>query len=166
MTRVYVSVGSNIDKENNIRAALTELRGRYGDLTVSSVYESEPVGLKGDHFYNLVVAFDTDQLPAAVASTLRAIESRRQRIRREERFVSRTLDLDLLLYGDAVVREAGLTIPRDEVTSCAYVLRPLAEVAGDERHPVTRRRFADLWECFDKSSQAIWPVPMATQGGQ
>lgn len=161
MTRVTVSIGSNIDREDNIRAALRELRRRYGALTVSSVYESEPVGMAGDNFYNLVAAFDTVEPAAAVARSLRDVEALRRRVRGDRRFVSRTLDLDLLLYGDAVLREDGLSLPRDEITDCAYVLWPLAEIAPDGRHPVTGRRFADIWGGFDRASQPLWPVAMA-----
>ncbi len=160
MPRVYVSVGSNIDKERNIRSAMAELRRCYGDIVASSVYESEPVGLEADNFYNLVVAFDTQLAPAAVIASLHDIESRHQRLKREKRFTSRTLDLDLLLYDDIVLRDGALEIPREEVTTCAYALGPLAEIAGDARHPVTGERFADLWARFDHSSQVIWPVEL------
>lgn len=158
--RVYVSVGSNIDKERNIRSAMDALRRRYGGIIASSVYESEPVGLEADNFYNLVVAFDTDQLPAAVTASLHDIESRHRRHKGEKRFTSRTLDLDLLLYDDLVLRDGGLQIPREEVTTCAYVLGPLAEIAGEVRHPASGERFADLWARFDRPSQAIWPVKL------
>lgn len=161
MTRVAVSIGSNIQREENIRSALTELRRRYGPLTVSSVYESAPVGMAGDNFYNLVVAFDTDEAPQTVAQTLRAVEALHRRVRGGRRFVSRTLDLDLLLYGDAVIREPGLSVPREDIITCAYVLWPLAEIAPDARHPMMGRRYADIWEGFDKAVQPLWTVSMA-----
>lgn len=165
MVRVFVSIGSNIDKERHVRAAVAELRRRYGDIVVSSVYESEPVGMQGENFYNLAVSFVTDQTPRAVAAALHDIESRHQRDRRGARFVSRTLDLDLILYGDAVVNEGGLAIPRAEVTTCAYALWPLAEIAGDARHPANGERFSDLWSRFDKNTQPIWPVDIALDQG-
>lgn len=161
MVRVFVSIGSNIDKARHVRAAVAALRRRYGDITVSSVYESEPVGMAGENFYNLVAAFVTDQTPRAVAATLRDIESQHHRDRSSARFVSRTLDLDLILYGDTVLNEHGLAIPRAEVTTCAYALWPLAEIAGDARHPVSGERFSDLWSRFDKPTQPIWPVDIA-----
>ncbi len=165
MVRVFVSIGSNIDKEIHVRAAVTELRRRYADVVVSSVYESEPVGMQGENFYNLVVSFATDLPPQAVADALREIESRHQRDRSGARFVSRTLDLDLILYGDAVLKEDGLAIPRAEVTACAYALWPLAEIAGDTRHPESGERFCDLWSRFDKTTQPIWPVDMTLDAG-
>lgn len=164
MVRVYVSIGSNIDREANIRSALAHLRRCFGAVATSTVYESEPVGLEGDNFYNLVVGFTTDRPPRELAAQLRDIETRHSRSRGDERYVSRTLDLDLLLYADAVIHDADLVIPREEVTACAYVLRPLAEIAGAERHPVSGERFDELWARFDQSSQAVWPVEMALDG--
>jgi 2-amino-4-hydroxy-6-hydroxymethyldihydropteridine diphosphokinase len=158
---VFVSIGSNIDKARHVRAAVAELRRHFGDVTVSSVYESEPVGMAGENFYNLVASFVTDQPPRAVAAALREIESRHQRERGGARFVSRTMDLDMILYGDTVLQEDGLVIPRAEITTCAYALWPLAEIAGGIRHPVSGERFSDLWSRFDTSSQPIWPVNIA-----
>lgn len=165
MVRVFVSIGSNIDKEHHVRTAVAELRRHYGDVMVSSVYESEPVGMEGENFYNLVVSFVTDQTPRAVAATLREIESQHQRDRRGARFASRTLDLDMILYGDTVLNVDGLVIPRAEATTCAYALWPLAEIAGNVRHPVSGERFFDLWSRFDKSSQPIWPVDITLDAG-
>jgi 2-amino-4-hydroxy-6-hydroxymethyldihydropteridine diphosphokinase len=166
VVRVFVSIGSNIDKERHVRAAVAELRRRYGDIVVSSVYESEPVGMQGETFYNLVAAFVTDQTPRTVAAALREIESRHQRDRRGARFVSRTLDLDLILYGDTVLKEDGLVIPRAEVSTCAYALWPLAEIAGGARHPVSGERFSDMWSRFDKTAQPIWPVDLRLDDGE
>ncbi len=165
MVRVFVSIGSNIDKEAHVRAAVAELRRRYTDVVASSVYESEPVGMQGENFYNLVVSFATDLPPRRVAASLREIESRHQRDRSGARFASRTLDLDLILYGDTVLNEDGLVIPRAEVTTCAYALWPLAEIAGDTRHPANGERYDALWSRFDKSTQPIWPVDLVLDSG-
>jgi len=159
MSRVYVSIGSNVDREANIRAAVAELRRRYGVLRVSTVYESKPIGFEGEHFYNLVVGFDTDEEVHEVARTLRAIEAQRGRVRAAPRFSSRTLDLDLLLYDDLVLNEDhGLELPRGEITLYAFVLRPLAELASGRRHPVEGRSFGELWGHFDKAVQPLRPV--------
>ena len=158
MVRVYVSVGSNIDRDANVRSALNELREIYGSLIVSTIYESIAVGFEGDNFYNLVLGFDTSSSLHAVAASLREIEERHARVRSELRFRSRTLDLDLLLYGREVSHEAGLQIPRDEIMKYAFVLGPLAEIAGVERHPVIEKTYAELWLNFDQKSQSMWPV--------
>ncbi|NIP73669.1 MAG: 2-amino-4-hydroxy-6-hydroxymethyldihydropteridine diphosphokinase [Gammaproteobacteria bacterium] len=158
MARVYVSVGSNIDRARNVRACLAALRERFGELIVSTIYETGAVGFDGDDFYNLVVGFDTGQDVHAVARILRAIEDRQKRERGAGRFTPRTLDLDLLLYDDLVLHGDGLQLPRGEVTRYAFVLRPLAEVAGDRVHPTRGRTIGELWQAFDASGERLEPV--------
>lgn len=158
MARVYVSVGSNIEPGKNIRSCLTVLGRRYRAFTVSSVYQSKAVGFVGDNFYNLVVGFNTNDGVHTVARALRAIEHEHGRARNQRRFSSRTLDLDLLLYDDVVMRENGLELPRADIVRHAFVLRPLAEIAGHERHPVSQRSYSELWAAFDKTTQALWPA--------
>lgn len=159
MTRIYVSIGTNIDRENNLRAGVAELRARFGELTLSSVYESEAVGFAGDPFYNMVAGFDSDEPLEAVVSELHAIEDRHGRRREGPRFSSRTLDIDLLLYGDQVINEGKLKLPRDEITKHAFVLWPLAEIASFERHPVLGVNYDELWRNFDRNKQSLWPIP-------
>ena len=159
MARVYVSIGSNIDRERHIRAAVAALRERFGRVQLSSVYESEAVGFDGDNFLNMAVAFDTALDVASVAQTLRAIEDAHGRVRSGPRFSSRTLDLDLLLYDELVSRNDGLDVPRAEITKNAFVLQPLAEIAPEAVHPTEGITFAQLWQRFDKQRQALWPVP-------
>jgi 2-amino-4-hydroxy-6-hydroxymethyldihydropteridine diphosphokinase len=156
VARVYVSIGSNIAPAANIRSAVARLRRDYGPLILSPVYESKAVGFEGDNFYNLVAGFDTDDGVTAVDERLRAIEQEHGRVRGEDRFSGRPLDLDLLLYGDSAVRLPGLTLPRPEITRYAFVLLPLSEIAPDERHPLTGRRYADLWTDFDARGQRLW----------
>lgn len=157
MTRVFLSIGSNIDRETNIRAGVAALRECFGELRLSTVYESEAVGFEGDPFYNLVAGFETDITPEELVAALRAIEDRHGRVRTGPRFSSRTLDIDLLLYGDAVF-DAPVVIPRKEITRNAFVLLPLAELAPDAVHPLTGKTYAAMWEAFDKASQPLWPV--------
>lgn len=160
MSKVYVSVGSNIDREANVRHALHDLQQAYGELEVSRTYETEAVGFSGDAFYNLVVAFDTDETPQAVAARLHQIEDAHGRDRSGGKFSSRSLDLDLLLYDDLVLEEDGLHLPRPEILEYAFVLRPLAEIAGDMKHPVTGFRFSAIWDQFDPTAQPMWPVEL------
>jgi len=158
MARVYVSIGSNIEREQNIRAAVQALRDRFGALTLSQVYENQPIGFEGENFYNLVAAFDTDKTPEAVSAILHDIEQRRGRKRGPSRFTSRTIDLDLLLYNDLIREQATLRLPRHEIDEYACVLRPLAELAPEARHPRSGETFATLWARFDQTAQPLTPV--------
>ncbi len=152
MAHARVSIGSNIERSKNIALALELLEARYGALEQSSIYESDAVGFDSAPFYNLVVGFHTDETPAALQAQLHAIEDRSGRARTST-LTARTLDLDLLLYDELVVDEDGLVLPRDDITRYAFVLCPLAEIAPDERHPVSGRRYADHWADFDVDGQ-------------
>jgi 2-amino-4-hydroxy-6-hydroxymethyldihydropteridine diphosphokinase len=158
MAKVYVSIGSNIERDANIRGGVADLQKYFGELELSRVYESESVGFDGDNFYNLVAAFDTDEEVLTVARILHDIENDHGRTREGPRFSSRTLDIDMLLYDDVVLQEGKLELPRDEITKNAFVLWPLAEIAPDLKHPVLQKSYAELWEAFDKNKQPLWPV--------
>lgn len=158
MPRVYLSLGSNIDRERHLRAALQELEERYGPLLISTVYESEAVGFAGDNFYNLVVGLDTDLGVGELAAELRAIEAAHGRERGGPRFAPRTLDIDILTYGNACGEIDGIHLPRDEILKNAFVLRPLADIAPNDRHPETVRPYAEHWEAYDHSRQKLWPI--------
>ncbi|KFI24065.1 2-amino-4-hydroxy-6-hydroxymethyldihydropteridine diphosphokinase [Nitrosococcus oceani] len=160
MARAYISIGSNINRENNIRAGVNALRCSYGPLIISRVFESEAVGFQGDNFYNLVVGFDTDEAPRIITRALHEIEQACGRKRDGPRFGPRALDLDLLLYDNLVIDEPGLQVPRDDTLDYAFVLQPLAEIAPHLPHPVLSKRYADLWAAFDKPSNRLWPVKL------
>lgn len=163
MARAYVSVGSNIDRERHVRGAIAALRDRYGRLLLSPVYESRAVGFDGGDFYNLVVAFDTEEPPRAIAEALAAIERAHGRERRAHGLHSRTLDLDLLLYDDLVVDEPGLRLPREDIARYAFVLKPLADLAPAGVHPQTGQRFAQMWRDF-RGERALAPVALELDG--
>lgn len=160
MAQVYVSIGSNIDRAANIRAAISGLCAHYCDVVLSTVYETRAVGFVGDDFYNLVAGFETEHDLHRVAADLRELERAAGRGRVAERFVARTLDLDLLLYDDLVIDADGIRLPRDEILRYAFVLGPLAEIAGTRRHPVLGTTFGELWECFDKRAESLVPVAL------
>jgi 2-amino-4-hydroxy-6-hydroxymethyldihydropteridine diphosphokinase len=145
MTRVYLSLGSNIEPEKNLRAAVAELRTLFGDIVVSPGYRFPAVGLEGPDFLNLAVGLDTDMPPSTLNDWLHALEDRRGRRRDVPRFSSRTLDADIVLYGDQILSGAGnLQIPRAELQH-SFVLKPLSDIAADVVHPVLRKTLGELW---------------------
>ncbi|PCI67090.1 MAG: 2-amino-4-hydroxy-6-hydroxymethyldihydropteridine diphosphokinase [Piscirickettsiaceae bacterium] len=149
MPTVFVSIGSNIEREKHIRAGVIALQNQFGELTRSSVYEAAAVGFHGEPFLNLIVAFNTELPPKDVDALLDAIEKQNGRTAEQKKFNPRTLDLDMVLYDDYVSDDPNLDIPRAEITRYAFVLEPLAEIAGHLRHPVIKESYANLWANFD-----------------
>ena len=158
MAWVYISLGSNIDREVLTRAGVKSLRQHFGELILSSVYKSEAVGFDGEDFYNMVIALQTDMDVHQVSKILHQIEDEFGRDRSGPRFSSRTLDLDLLLYDDLILDEDKLQVPRDEILERAFVLWPLAEVAPDLLHPKIQKTYTELWQNFDKNKEKLEPI--------
>lgn len=148
MARVYLSLGSNVEPQRYLRAAVDELRQRFGALAVSPAYRSKAVGFEGAEFVNLAVGLDTDLSPTALNEWLHALEDRHGRRRDVPRYADRTLDLDIVFYDDLIVDGPGhLQIPRNEL-QFAFVLRPIADIAPDFLHPLSRESMAELWRRF------------------
>lgn len=154
---IYISVGSNVDKEKHTKAGLQGMYQAFGELTLSSVFESESVGFEGNNFYNLVIKTYTTLSIAQVCSVLKQIEQDNKRQRGEQKFAPRTLDLDLLLY-DRQVTSQPIELPRPELLYNAFVLEPMAEIAADEIHPIVNKSYANLWQTYDKSQQKLWAI--------
>ncbi|MDG1752552.1 MAG: 2-amino-4-hydroxy-6-hydroxymethyldihydropteridine diphosphokinase [Thalassotalea sp.] len=163
MVQVYLSIGSNIDRESNLRSGLTALAELFDDLTLSSLFESEAVGFDGSPFYNMVVGFQTTQNIEQLSKTLREIEFKFGRELNAKKFSPRTLDLDILLYGDLIQTEP-VQLPRDEITFNAFVLWPLAEIAPQQVHPVLKKTYQSLWQSYDKETQHLQIIPFNWQG--
>ena len=155
MASVYVSLGSNIDPENNLRLGIEALRQRYGEVGVSAVYRSTAVGFEGDDFLNLVAVFESESSPQAICEAFEAIHDLAGRDKRSGKWESRPLDIDLLLYNDLIMDERPVRIPRSDILEYSFVLRPLAELAPDLVHPVTGRTMLDHWREFDASSHPL-----------
>ena len=158
MTQIYVSIGSNINREHNIRAGINELREHFGAVQLSPVYESISVGFEGDNFYNLAAGFSTDLSIDELNQTLSSIEDRHGRDRSGPRFSSRTLDIDLLLYDD-IVNETDCVLPRPEIYKNAFVLKPLADIAGRMIDPIKGIEYSTMWKAFEKTcTQELWTI--------
>lgn len=163
MAQVFVSIGSNIEREKHILAALDALADQFGELGLSPVYESEAVGFEGDPFLNLVAGFHTTLPVAALSQALRAIENRNGRVRTAPRFSGRTLDIDILTYDAACGDIDGILLPRAEILHNAFVLLPLSDLAPDSVHPALQQTYRTLWSGF-ASDQKLWPVDFSWRG--
>lgn len=162
MARIYISLGSNIEREQHIRAGLDALYRLFGNLTVSRVFESEAVGFAGRPFYNLVAAADTTLALAPLCQALRELEFAHGREPDAKKFAPRTLDLDLLLFDDCICQTPAV-LPRGEILTNAFVLWPLAELAPERRHPTEGRTLGALWQAYDKSAQRLAPIDFCWQ---
>lgn len=160
MTRVFVSIGSNVDRERHVCAALDALARQFGPLAVSPIYETAAVGFTGSPFYNLVAGFDTDWTVAQLAAWLRELEAANGRVREAAKFSDRSLDVDLLTYGDAVGVIDGVQLPREEIGRYAFVLKPLADMVPEACLPGTRQTYAALWAAHPEALSVFTPVTL------
>ncbi|HET6804370.1 MAG TPA: 2-amino-4-hydroxy-6-hydroxymethyldihydropteridine diphosphokinase [Frateuria sp.] len=160
MGHAYLSLGSNLEPRRHLRAALGELHARFGAIAVSPAYRSRAVGFEGNDFINLAVALETELEPGPLNDWLHALEDRHGRRRDVPRYSDRTLDVDIVLYDQRVLDGPGhLQIPRKELRH-AFVLRPLADIAPQLRHPLDGRSMAELWAAFPQESEPLETVSL------
>ena len=160
MARVYVGLGSNVDRESHLRDALGLLRLNFGDIEMSPVYDSAAVGFEGSNFLNLVVGFNSSLEVEEVAKVFREIENQLGRDRSLPKFASRSIDLDILLYGDRIVDVPGIRIPRPEILINAFVLKPLQDIAPQRLHPETEQSYADHWQVMAPNAPPLELFPL------
>ena len=158
MATVYLGLGSNVDVDRNLALGVHALRSAYGELRVSPVYRSAPVGFDGEDFLNLVIELQTAESPQQIHDRIERIHDLAGRVRSSNAYISRTLDIDLLLYDDLVLADGKMRVPRADVLDYSFVLRPLAELAPDLRHPVTGKTMSEHWELFDAESHPLEPA--------
>jgi 2-amino-4-hydroxy-6-hydroxymethyldihydropteridine diphosphokinase len=161
MTTVYLGLGSNIDPARHLPLGLRAVAELLGSLRCSPIYEGAAIGFDGDPFWNLVVGAETKLSVGELQRALREIEYRHGRAVNAPRFSPRVLDIDILTHGDSVGVIDGVELPRAEIVQNAFVLRPLAELAGDLKHPALGISYAALWEAFDQGSQPLTRVEFA-----
>ncbi|MBF8223841.1 2-amino-4-hydroxy-6-hydroxymethyldihydropteridine diphosphokinase [Halomonas sp. 328] len=163
--RVTASIGSNIDRDHHVHRCLDALAEAFGELEISRVFDSEPVGFEdGRNFYNLVVAFESDASVGELQAWCKRLEFAHGRRKDSPKFSPRTLDIDLLTVGELTGMQDGVALPRDEILHHAFVLWPLAELLPEARHPLDGRRYDELWAAFDKRDQTLRPVEFTWQG--
>jgi 2-amino-4-hydroxy-6-hydroxymethyldihydropteridine diphosphokinase len=158
MIPVYVAAGSNVDAEKNLAHAADQIVHAWPDAVFSQAYGNKAVGFDGPDFINLVLGFHTTLPVGTVIEKLRAIETRCGRPRFAPKWASRTMDLDVLLYGDRVEKTDDYTLPRPDLLKRPYMLGPLAEIAPRVRHPVAHRTIGELWAEFDHGGHRMTPV--------
>ena len=143
----YIGIGSNLgDRIANLRAAINAIQPLAVSISTSSVYESEPFDVGDEQhpmYLNMAISITTNLTPEQLLSHLMRIEQAngRLRIRKNE---PRTLDLDILTYGDQIIDSPTLTIPHPRMHQRAFVMLPLAEIAPHALHPVSRRTMSDI----------------------
>jgi 2-amino-4-hydroxy-6-hydroxymethyldihydropteridine diphosphokinase len=162
-TTVYVAAGSNVAPLENLRRALDVLDHDFAPVTVSRAYANAAVGFEGEDFINLVVGFQTDLTVRQVIERLHAAETACGRERLAPKWAPRAMDLDILLFGDTVCAEPGLTLPRPDLLKRPYMLGPAAEIAPDTVHPIERRTLRELWRDLQatQAAHAMRPVELA-----
>jgi len=149
MIDVFLGLGSNQEPKRHLAAGIVALQQRFGELQLSPVYRSEAVGFSGSDFLNAAARIQTDIGIAALKDWLTELENRHGRDRSQPRFSDRSLDIDILLYGDEVGNFDGLELPRGEILKYAHVLKPLADIAPALVHPVTGVTMGDHWQRFE-----------------
>jgi 2-amino-4-hydroxy-6-hydroxymethyldihydropteridine diphosphokinase len=161
---VYLSLGSNVgDREAQLRDAIARLESLGHVATVSSFYETEPVEFSQQPwFLNCAVALETAKMPKQLMTALLRIEREMGRRRVEKKGPSskgpRKIDIDILLFGNAVMNSAELTIPHPAMHERRFVLEPLSEIAPDARHPVFKKAIRELREALPQG-QAVRKYP-------
>jgi 2-amino-4-hydroxy-6-hydroxymethyldihydropteridine diphosphokinase len=155
MNKVFLGIGTNLgDREKNLTEAIDKIGQHIGTvLNASSVYETAPWGFEAENdFLNMVICVETLLTPDQMLQKINLIESTMGRERNQDRYSSRIIDIDILLYNDLVLYEKGLKIPHRLMHERKFVLVPLCELAPDLIHPVLQKSMRLLLEeCRDRS---------------
>ena len=158
--KIFVGIGSNIDREKNIKSCMSILKSIYGDIVISPVYETQSMGFNGPNFYNLVSCFETDENIYDLKSTLNEIENNHGRHFNETKFSSRTLDIDILYYDDLVLSDDKIQIPRKEICEYDFVLKPLMDIVPDFIHPFHKISHKEIMNKIKIKKQIISIIDM------
>ena len=146
--KIYLGLGSNQDRKQNLANAIKGLKRHFKDIVISPVYETRAVGFKGKNFYNLVAGFTSAISLESLGRIIKDIETHNGRIRTVQKYSDRSIDIDILLFGDAVLYEDGIDIPRREISKYSFALKPLADIAPNLIHPYSKKTMSALWNEF------------------
>lgn len=160
MTLIYLGIGSNLQADQNLLLASVELRRRFRVRDVSSVYSNPALGFSGDDFLNAVMCAETAKSPIDVCTELEEIHTLAGRSRGGDRFRSRTLDIDLLLYGTQIINQPPVVVPRADILEYSFVLKPLCEISPELVHPVTGQTMSTHWAQFDDQAHPLTTVEL------
>ena len=160
MKNVFLGIGTNLgNREDNLEAAIKRIEETIGPvLKYSSIYETEPWGFKAeDQFLNMVIIVNTDLSPSFLLEQILNVESAFGRVRSTERYSSRLIDIDILLYEDIIIYDQNLKIPHPLLDKRRFVLEPLCEIAPGVIHPILNKTMLELLQvCEDRSNVIIF----------
>ncbi len=159
--RVYVAAGRNVEPVRNLQLAAREMQRAFGKVDFSPSYLNAAVGFEGEDFINFVAGFDTARDVHEVIAELQRIEGLCGRTRDAPKWAPRSMDLDILLFGDRICDEPGLVLPRPDLVRRPYMLGPMADLAPGLHHPTLGKTMAQLWEEFDRAAHDMARVDLA-----
>ena len=157
MNTAYIGVGTNIEHKKHARAAIYELASLDVNRVVSPIYECAAVGFSSQqNFYNFVIRIDTSLGLEDLAKILRQVEIKWGRAENAQKYQDRTLDLDIVLFGDVISEQPEL--PRSDVFKYPFVIKPLFDLKPDLIIPGDGRTIADLYQMHKAACDALTPV--------
>ena len=160
MPRVHIAVGGNVEPERWLPVAARALRRHFPGARFSSCYLNPAFGFEGADFVNAVAGFDTELAPEAVLAHCHEVEALCGRRRDDPKWAPRVMDVDLLLYGDTVTETTAYRLPRPDLLRRCFMLRPLAELAPELRHPLTGRSILDHWQELAREPYRLERLPL------
>lgn len=164
-TEIALSLGSNIDRYRHLNAGLDALEQAFGDVVSSPVYESAAVGFEGSAFLNSIVIIQTSLSLLDVVQMLKAIEDANGRNRNGPKFSARTLDIDVVTFGEHFGLYQGIELPRAELFKNAFVLKPMADLWPDRRIPGQQQTYQQLWQAYPQAKQPLTEVAFERRSG-
>ena len=159
MSLVYIGIGSNVNREENIKSCIRCLRQEYSVISISPLYETSSMGFDGPNFYNLVCSFETNQDVVILKNELSQIEKNHGRSMNETKFSSRTLDIDILYYDDLVYEDENMNLPRKEIIQYDFVLQPLVDISPEFVHPLVKKTNNVIMNEFQIEKNIIRKIP-------